>query len=214
MPAVSQHVQETEVQTQPDLQQSKKRIGIFGGTFNPPHLGQLILADCLGQQLGLEKVYWMPNAIPANGTHASAIEPSYRAQMVRLAIMGNPLFDLETIELRNGGVSLSYQTMRELKQQHPDYDYYWLMGAEKVKQLPLWEGIDSLSQDVTFVAGIRPGEERISDYPVMWLEVPDIRITASDLRTRIRMKQSIQYLVPDSVAAFISEYHLYRGLYD
>ncbi|HEY4399181.1 MAG TPA: nicotinate-nucleotide adenylyltransferase [Lactobacillaceae bacterium] len=208
------HTVEPLAAVEPAQQANQHRIGIFGGTFNPPHLGQLILADSLGRQLGLEKVYWLPNAVPPTGTHTSAIEPSYRAQMVKLAIMDNPLFELETRELRNGGVSLSCQTMRELTQENPENDYYWLMGADQVKHLPQWEGIDELSKLVTFVAGTYKEVPKVSDYPVIWLDVPGLQISASDLRTKIRLNHSIQYLVPDRVAAFINEYHLYRGFYD
>lgn len=204
----------TQTQVQSTSQKLKKRVGIFGGTFNPPHIGQLILAESVGKQLGLEKVYWMPNAIPVDATHTNAIEPSYRAQMVRLAIMDNPLFDIDLTEIRNGGESHTFFTMQELIKQHPENEYYFIMGAEKMKFLPQWDHIEELSQLVTFVAGLRAGEKRESAYPALWFDVPDVHISASDIRTRIRLNQSINYLVPDREVAFIEEYHLYRGLYE
>lgn len=193
---------------------TKKRVGIFGGTFNPPHIGQLILAESIGKQLGLEKVFWMPNAVPVDGTHASAVEPSYRAQLVKMAIMGNPLFDIELREIRQGGKSYTYQTMRDLVDQHPENEYFFILGGEKVSKLATWDYIDELTRLVTFVAGARGGNRHESDYPIVWLDVPDIAISSSDIRTKLRLNQSINYLVPEREACFIQEYNLYRGIYD
>ena len=193
---------------------TKKRVGIFGGTFNPPHIGQLILAESIGKQLGLEKVFWMPNAVPVDGTHASAVEPSYRAQLVKMAIMGNPLFDIELREIRKGGKSYTYQTMRDLVEQHPENEYFFILGGEKVSKLATWDYIDELTRLVTFVAGARGGNRHESDYPIVWLDVPDIAISSSDIRTKLRLNQSINYLVPEREACFIQEYNLYRGIYD
>lgn len=201
---------------QPDFvtMPTKKRVGIFGGTFNPPHIGQLILAESIGKQLGLEKVFWMPNAVPVDGTHASAVEPSYRAQLVKMAIMGNPLFDIELREIRQGGKSYTYQTMRDLVEQHPENEYFFILGGEKVSKLATWDYIDELTRLVTFVAGARGGNRHESDYPIVWLDVPDIAISSSDIRTKLRLNQSINYLVPEREACFIQEYNLYRGIYD
>ncbi|MBU7451417.1 nicotinate-nucleotide adenylyltransferase [Leuconostoc citreum] len=193
---------------------TKKRVGIFGGTFNPPHIGQLILAESIGKQLGLEKVFWMPNAVPVDGTHASAVEPSYRAQLVKMAIMGNPLFDIELREIRQGGKSYTYQTMRDLVEQHPENEYFFILGGEKVSKLATWDYIDELTRLVTFVAGARGGNRHEADYPIVWLDVPDIAISSSDIRTKLRLNQSINYLVPEREACFIQEYNLYRGIYD
>ena len=193
---------------------TKKRVGIFGGTFNPPHIGQLILAESIGKQLGLEKIFWMPNAVPVDGTHASAVEPSYRAQLVKMAIMGNPLFDIELREIRQGGKSYTYQTMRDLVEQHPENEYFFILGGEKVSKLATWDYIDELTRLVTFVAGARGGNRHESDYPIVWLDVPDIAISSSDIRTKLRLNQSINYLVPAREACFIQEYNLYRGIYD
>ncbi|MDY5162648.1 nicotinate-nucleotide adenylyltransferase [Leuconostoc citreum] len=193
---------------------TKKRVGIFGGTFNPPHIGQLILAESIGKQLGLEKIFWMPNAVPVDGTHASAVEPSYRAQLVKMAIMGNPLFDIELREIRQGGKSYTYQTMRDLVEQHPENEYFFILGGEKVSKLATWDYIDELTRLVTFVAGARGGNRHESDYPIVWLDVPDIAISSSDIRTKLRLNQSINYLVPEREVCFIQEYNLYRGIYD
>ncbi|WP_294975724.1 nicotinate-nucleotide adenylyltransferase [uncultured Leuconostoc sp.] len=204
----------TQIQSEVQPNQTKKRIGIFGGTFNPPHIGQLVLAETVGRQLGLEKVFWMPNAQPIDATHASAISPSNRVQLVKMAIMGNPFFDIELIEVRNGGKSYTYQTMRELVEMNPENDYYLIIGGETIEKLPTWDHIEELSHLVTFAVGVHGDQKRPTNYPMLWCDVPDIRITSSEIRTKIRMKQSVNYLVPEREALFIAEYNLYRGLYD
>lgn len=204
----------TQRQLQAAAVQPQHRVGIFGGTFDPPHMGQLVLAESIGRQLGLEKVYWLPNAQPVDGRHASAIAPADRVQMVRQAIMGNPFFDLELLEIYQGGPSLTYQTMLALTQAHPENAYTFIMGGDLVEKLSTWAHIDDLVQLVQLAAGKTPHQPCHSDYPIVWCDVPHIQISASDIRTKLRLNQSIRYLVPERVSYFIEEYHLYRGLYD
>lgn len=204
----------TQAQPQVDPLQPQHRVGIFGGTFNPPHIGQLVLAECVGRQLGLEKVYWMPNAQPVDGTHASAIAPADRVQLVKQAIMGNPFFDIELIEIYNGGKSFTYQTMLELTQAHPENAYTFILGGDKIEKLPTWDRIDDLAHLVQFAAGVYDQQARQSDYPIIWCAVPKIQISSSEIRTKLRLNQSVRYLVPERVSYFIEEYNLYRGLYD
>ncbi len=211
-----QGIAATITQGQPQLapMQTPHRVGIFGGTFNPPHIGQLVLAECVGRQLGLEKVYWMPNAQPVDGTHASAIAPADRVQLVRQAIKGNPFFDIELIEVYNGGRSFTYQTMLELTQAHPENAYTFIMGGDQVEKLPTWEHIGELAHLVTLAAGNTTGQKQQSDYPIIWCDVPQIQISSSEIRTKLRLNQSVRYLVPERVSYLIEEYNLYRGLYD
>ena len=134
--------------------------------------------------------------------------------MVRQAIMGNPFFDLELIEIYHGGPSLTYQTMLALTQAHPENAYTFIMGGDLVEKLPTWAHIDDLVQLVQLAAGKTTQQAGQSDYPIIWCDVPKIQISASDIRTKLRLNQSIRYLVPERVSYFIEEYHLYRGLYD
>lgn len=133
---------------------------------------------------------------------------------MKSAISGNAFFDIELIELRNGGKSYTYQTMRELVEIHPENEYYFIIGGEHVKSLPTWDHIEELTRLVTLVAGVHSNQEKKSDYPMLWCDVPDMRITSSEIRTKIRLNQSINYLVPEGEACFMAEYNLYRGLYD
>lgn len=187
----------------------KKQVGIFGGTFNPVHNGHLIMAEQVGTQLGLEKVFFMPDNKPPHRDPKRAIEAKDRVEMLKRAIAGNPLFALELIEIRRGGVSYSYETMLALKKLHPDTDYYFIIGADMVNYLPKWSRIDELVKLVTFVGVKRPGYTPSSQYPVLWVDAPGIDISSTDIRHRVQTGQSLRYLVPDPVIDYIQQEELY-----
>lgn len=199
-----------EVLTEQVSQMPQQRIGILGGTFNPPHLGHLIIADQVGKQLGLNKVLFMPNAQPPHVDEKLTIDPLLRARMVRRAIFGNPLFDLEMAEIQRGGKSFTYDTMVSLKQRHPQTTYYFIIGGDEVAYLPTWHKIDELVKLVTFVGINRSGFKQRTPYPVIWVDVPTIDISSSMIRDKVKRGQSIHYLVPEAVEAYIKEHQLYH----
>lgn len=192
-----------------DFAEGRKKVGILGGTFNPPHLGHLLIAEQVAEQLGLDKVMFMPNANPPHVDAKSAIPAYHRAKMVQAAIAGNSSFELEPIEVQRGGRSYTFNTMLQLRLEHPDYDYYFIIGADEVNYLPTWYRIDDLLRLVTFVGVNRPGQKIETNYPVEFLTVSDLDISSTDIRRRLRHGQSIRYLVPDLVAAYIFENGLY-----
>ena len=110
----------------------QRRVGIIGGTFNPPHMGHLIMAQQVGDQLGLDEVRFMPDAQPPHVDEKKTIPAQDRANMVQRAIADNPLFKLETAELKRGGKSYTYDTMKALKAQHPETQYYFIIGGDMV----------------------------------------------------------------------------------
>ena len=114
---------QVEVVEEPLIQKKGKKIGILGGTFNPPHIAHLLIAEQVGSQLGLDKVLFIPDFIPPHVDEKKTIPAEHRVEMVRLAIQDNPLFDLDLIEINRGGSSYSYDTVKELKQLHPENDY-------------------------------------------------------------------------------------------
>nr|WP_276580116.1 nicotinate-nucleotide adenylyltransferase [Lacticaseibacillus parakribbianus] len=187
----------------------KKQVGLFGGTFNPVHNGHLIMASAVGTQLGLAKVLFMPDNQPPHVDAKQAIDAADRVAMLRLAIAGNPMFDLELTEIRRGGVSYTIDTMRVLKKLHPDTDYFFIIGADMVNYLPKWREIDALMKLVTFVGVRRRGYVPATPYPIVWVDAPVIEISSTALRERIRTGGDIRYLVPDAVRTYIRE----KGLY-
>ncbi|MBU3851699.1 MAG: nicotinate-nucleotide adenylyltransferase [Candidatus Paralactobacillus gallistercoris] len=204
-----------DVQPQVQLKNTNnhRQVGILGGTFNPPHLGHLIIADQVATQLHLDQVYLMPDAQPphlARKTNTHVLAAAERIAMLKLAIAHNPRLALELTEINRGGVSYTYDTMLQLKQQHPDTDYYFIIGADMVADLPNWHAIDKLQKLVTFVGVKRIGYDLVSPYPVLWVDVPYIDISSTAIRARIKRGCSINYLVPDAVIDYIHKKGLYH----
>ncbi|EEW52926.1 nicotinate-nucleotide adenylyltransferase [Limosilactobacillus antri] len=200
------------VEYQPQSESQHQRIGIYGGTFNPVHNAHLLVADQVGHALCLNKVLLMPDAIPPHVDPKSAISADLRRQMLELAIAGNPLLGIEDLELQRGGVSYTYDTMKTLIDRHPDTDYYFIIGGDMVDYLDKWYRIQDLVKlpRFHFVGVRRPHAQNETKYPVVWVDIPEVDISSSDIRTRIRQGQSVNYLLPRSVAAFIKEHHLYN----
>ncbi len=197
-----------------EKQGRKHRVGIFGGTFNPIHNGQLIAAEQVCDQLALEKLYFMPDSIPFSPTHKSAIEPAHRAEMIRLAIRGNSKFDIEMTPIRNGGRQGSYKVLNRLASQHPKNDYFFIMGKKIFNNFPKWDNAYDLAKIAHLVVIDRPdGIKKINKMQAIWLRTNWLDISSSDIRSRLRVKESVRYLIPDVVAAYISEFGLYQGRY-
>jgi len=198
------------VLSQIDYQGPKKRVGLLGGTFNPPHLGHLVMADQVLNQLNLDKVYLMPNNLPPHVDEKKTIAADKRLKMVQLSVADHPKLDVEMIELKRGGVSYSYDTIKELKMMHPENDYYFIIGGDMVEYLPKWYRIDELVKMVQFVAINREGYQKVSKYPLLWVDVPTIGISSSLIRQKVAQGASIKYLVKDSVEKYIEKEGLYR----
>lgn len=198
----------TEVESLPE---ERIRVGIIGGTFNPPHIGHLVIADQVCQQLGLDKVYFMPDANPPHIDKKEAIAAEHRVAMVEKAIEDNPLFGLENCEIQRGGISYTFDTMLELTKAHPEIDYYFIIGGDMVDYLPKWYRIDELIQMVQFVAVKRPNYADSSPYPLIWVDVPAMEISSTGLRKKIKNGCSVQYLIPDKTLAYIKEKELYQN---
>ncbi|WP_461212927.1 nicotinate-nucleotide adenylyltransferase [Lacticaseibacillus sp. GG6-2] len=201
----------TEEVSEAILGSRRKQIGLFGGTFNPIHNGHLIMAEAVGTQLGLRQVLFMPDNQPPHVDHKDAIDPKHRLAMLEAAIRDNPLFGIELCELQRGGISYSYDTMVGLKRLHPDTDYYFIIGADMVDYLPKWHRIDELVKLVTFVGVKRRGYTPQSPYPILWVDAPLIDISSTEIRERVATGQSIRYLVPEPVRAYIEKEGLYLG---
>ncbi|MHC9536955.1 nicotinate-nucleotide adenylyltransferase [Dellaglioa sp. BT-FLS60] len=200
----------TEFKTEPIPDNGKKRVGILGGTFNPPHMGHLIIADQVCQQLGLDEVRFMPDATPPHVDKKEAIDETYRLNMVNQSIADNAKFKLEDAEIKRGGISYTYDTIVALKAAHPENDYYFIIGGDMVDYLPKWSRIDELVKLVHFVGVKRTGFEQKSRYPILWVDVPTIDISSTQIRNKVKQGCSINYLVPKLVSDYIEKEGLYR----
>ncbi|WP_243430471.1 nicotinate-nucleotide adenylyltransferase [Candidatus Enterococcus lowellii] len=187
----------------------RKQVGILGGTFNPVHIAHLITADQVGKALGLETVALMPSNQPPHQDEKKTIDAVHRLQMLELAIVDNPLLSIEPIELQRAGKSYTYDTMKLLTEQNPDTDYYFIIGGDMVEYLPKWYKIDELMQMVNFVGVRRPNYPTETEYPIIWIDVPLMDVSSTQLRKKIAQGCSVNYLVPPNVVNYIQE----KGLY-
>ncbi|RDU35454.1 nicotinic acid mononucleotide adenylyltransferase [Neobacillus piezotolerans] len=186
-----------------------KKVGILGGTFNPPHQGHLIIANEVCHSLGLDEIWFMPNQEPPHKRKAAGAPDEHRLGMLEAAITGNKLFKVEKAELERPGPSYTYDTMRILAERYPGHRFYFIIGADMVEYLPKWHKIGELLKLVAFVGVQRPGYSLETPYPVETVEVPAIDLSSSMIRDRLHEGKTIQYLLPDSVISYIWENKLY-----
>lgn len=200
---------QTFVEVKEQRNSKKKQVGILGGNFNPVHIAHLIMADQVGRSIGLEKVYLMPSNEPPHVDPKETIDVSDRLKMLELAIADNPLLDIEKSEINRQGKSYTYETMKILTEKYPDTDFYFILGGDMVEYLPKWYKVDELMQLVQFVGVKRPNYPTETSYPIIWIDVPDMNISSTDLRKKIAQGCSVNYLLPENVLHYIQE----KGLY-
>lgn len=186
------------------------RIGLMGGTFDPPHLGHLLIAEQAREQLGLDEIWFLPAAIPPHKEGFS--EAAERIEMTRRAIMDQAEFKLCLVEFERAEPSYTVETMKRLRETYPDDTFFFLIGADSLESLEKWHDYDTLVNLVTFGAVARPGSRyRIpSRADVRTIDMPQLEISSTDIRERVKRGKSIKYLVPLTVETYIKE----RDLYD
>ena len=192
-----------------------KRIGLFGGSFDPPQLAHLALARSARDALPLDEVRWIPTGQPWQKSHAIS-EASHREAMVKLTIDGEPGFVLERCELDRAGPSYSLQTVHELQQREPSASWYLLIGADQYNNLHTWRGWSELLGLVTLAVAERPGvvtrpDAQVARLPHRAVPLPPMDISATDIRARVARGESISGLVSNAVAGYIAQHHLYRS---
>jgi nicotinate-nucleotide adenylyltransferase len=198
------------------------RLGIYGGTFDPPHLGHLVLAETAADTLRLDRVLFVPAGDPPH--KAAAIMRSsaeHRLAMVRLAIERNPRFGISRADLDRPGPHYSVDMLCLLRDEHPGAALFFLIGADSLADLPTWSRPRELIELVCLGVMRRPGvdpdlaalEREIPGLRrrMVWLDAPAIDIAASDLARRIAAGRSVRYQVPDDVCLYIEEHGLYRN---
>ena len=186
-----------------------KKIGILGGTFNPPHFGHLLIAHEVLNELELDEIWFIPNKEPPHKKMEAPVSDEDRINMLRLAIDDEPLFKIKTIEMERKGPSYTYDTMKILKERYPDIHFYFIIGADMVESLSEWYKIEQLVDIVTFVGVDRLRFKLETSYPIIYVNVPNFEISSSDIRRRIKDGKTIKYLLPDSVISYIKEKKLY-----
>lgn len=185
-----------------------KKVGLLGGTFDPPHIGHLIVAEGIREALELDEIRFLPNHIPPHKTKTSTTNQE-RLDMLHLSIKENPFFRVDTIEWEREGPSYTIDTIKLLRVSEPECEWYFIIGADMIEYLPKWKQVDELIQLVHFTGVKRPGYQEETNYPVTMVDLPEISISSSLIRSRIKEGKSIKYLVPEEVKLYIEENHLY-----
>jgi len=184
------------------------KLGFYGGTFDPIHHGHLILAREAVETLGLDRLYFIPNAVSPHKTAIQSAPAALRAEMIRAAIENEPRFDIEDMELARPGVSYTIDTLLALRERFgAAAKFFYLIGEDNVASLATWRRIDELHHLATFVVLCR--SEQSTPLPYVTLQ-RRIDISATEIRKRIANGQSIRYLVPDKVHDLIREHSIYR----
>ncbi len=204
------------------------RIGLYGGSFDPVHQGHLIAAECCREQARLDKVLFLPAAVPPHKQDRPLAEAAHRVEMLKLATGGHPAFAVSTDEIDRGGVSYTVDTLARLQAAHPADELLLILGPDALADLPTWrepatilaraeiiaverEGIDDISAIVAApkLAALL-GPERAQRVAENRVTCPAIGIRASDLRAAIAAGRSIRYRTPRAVEQYIAAHGLYQ----
>lgn len=200
----------------------RQRVGILGGTFNPIHLGHLLIAQDAMEQLGLDRVKFIPSATPPHKIVDKLASERDRLRMIALAIRGNARFEVDDIEVKRGGKSYSVDTLTELRRRGPRVDFYFIIGADSLRELHLWHEVQRLVMLCTFVTVPRPGfdskpavDPRLDAATRRRLRQHVLRghacdIASRDIRARVASGRSVRYLVADAVYTYIRRRRLYQ----
>jgi nicotinate-nucleotide adenylyltransferase len=202
---------------------TKRKVGVLGGTFDPIHLGHLIVAEDLGEKLGLGEVLFIPAGRPwlklREEKPISAAE--HRLAMVRLAVASNRYFKVSTMEIDRPGLSYSIDTILELQAKlGAQAEIYFIVGPDALAELPKWKEPARLVEICQVVGIGRPAHEQVdlrkmersvpgASQRIMLVDVPQIDISSTDIRRRVAQGLSLRYLVPEAVEKYIAEHKLY-----
>jgi nicotinate-nucleotide adenylyltransferase len=198
------------------------RLGILGGTFNPPHLGHLVCAQEAHAQLGLDRVLWIPARVPPHKEVAADPGPEARHELCRLATAGDERFAVERIELERPGRSYTVDTLRALHDRAPEDDLTFIVGGDMARTLPSWREPEVVLELATLGVAERAGAARddvlgeLRALPgarerIRFFDMPRIDVSSSLVRERVAAGRPIRYLVPDAVAGAIAEHGWYRA---
>ena len=189
-----------------------ERIGLFGGSFDPVHLGHLLVAQAAREELQLTRLFFIPAAQSPFKPEQQPIPARERVRLLRLALAGKPWIELDEQELHRGGISYTIDTLRDYARRFAGATFYYLIGADHVPQLSKWRDAEALAQLAEFVAIPRPGQPD-AVFPALFrgrkLAGFPLALSSSQIRARIRAGLPIDHLVPSAVAEAVSNNRLY-----
>lgn len=192
------------------------RIGILGGTFDPVHIGHLIVAETVREEAGLDEIWFMPAGNPPHKDGNDVTDAGTRLALLQAAIAGCPHFRISELELERGGPSYTVDTARALSARYPHNRFFWIIGGDMVAHLPRFDRVEELVAEIGLLGVARPGFEAAAESlpasladAVTMVPVPLIALSSTDIRQRIRAGKSVRYLLPDAVINVIKERCLY-----
>lgn len=201
-----------------------KKTGIMGGSFNPIHFGHLEIAECALKEYELDEVLFMPNYCPPHKNSEEMADAKKRLEMVKIAIEAYPKFTYSDREIKKGGLSFTYQTMTELTEEEPETEFYFLMGADSLKDFRKWRHSEIIVQKCKILAAMRDdmGNEDVNylaqklsrEYHAEFflLKIPQTNISSTQIRAHIRQGKSIKESVPKKVEQYIRKNQLYKNI--
>jgi nicotinate-nucleotide adenylyltransferase len=187
----------------------------MGGTFNPIHYGHLVVAAEAGDQFKLDKIVFIPSGTPPHKDNPDIAPARARYEMTCLATRSNPLFSVSSLEIERGEKSYSVDTMRKLLAIYGrESEVYFIVGADAMVEIESWKDVDELLKLCEFIVASRPGFSLKEIRPAVMkrshiMKIPEIGISATDIRTRIKDERSIKYLVSLEVEEYIRRHNLY-----
>ncbi len=207
------------------MQETVKKIGILGGTFNPVHCGHLIIAEAVREKFRLDRVLFIPVGTPPHKPGMEVAEARHRFEMVKCAVSTNPYFEASRLEMDRAGITYTVDTLADLKWVYPEgTEFYFIIGADIVPELTGWKDYAAVFGMCSFIAVLRPGHDREAfkllvagleekyGARILTAETPLIDISSTDIRDRVSGGRSIKYLVPYCVEEYIIGNRLYMGL--
>ena len=200
-----------------------KKVGIMGGTFNPIHIGHLILAQRAMEELALDEVWFIPTGCSYMKKDSVDILPGQeRLEMTMLAVQDNPKMKCLDIEIRRNGYTYSYETLEQLKRENADTGFYFIFGADCLFSIEKWKYPDRIFHSCTIAVAVRNGasvdamETKIAELKkrygadICLLPFPNLEISSTDIRERIKQGKSVRFLLPEKVLGYIEEKRLYK----
>ena len=205
------------------MSNSREKIGILGGTFDPVHLGHLIIAEEVRSNVGLDKILFVPAGVPWMRENEGVSAGKHRLNMVDLAVKSNPHFESSSIEIDRQGVTYTADTLETLREDlDHEVELSFIMGMDVLEKFHLWKSPETVVELCSLVIVNRPGNqavdvnEVVKKYPeagakLRIINVPRMEISSSEIRERVRQEKSLKYLVSEEVIEYIDQNNLYKG---
>ena len=195
-----------------------RRLGVMGGTFDPIHYGHLVTAEEAVVQFQLDTVVFVPTGQPWMKAHREVSPAEERYLMTVVATASNPRFTVSRIEIDRDGPTYTVETLRQLANEQPDAELYFITGADAILEIVQWKDPDEALSLAHFIAATRPGHDlsrleaaAAEHHPrVSVMKIPALAISSSDIRQRVHEGRAIRYLLPEGVKSFIEKAGLYR----